>query len=75
MDVSGWLQMPSALGWTAAGYILPLLLVDAAQYLAQDEHVLLRLPLLPRALVYAAAAYAFILLGNFESNAFIYFQF
>ncbi len=75
MDVTGWLRMPPALAWEAAAFILPVLLVDFLQYVSRDEHVLLRVPVAARGLLYAAGIYAFVLWGRFESNAFIYFQF
>ena len=75
LDPTGWLRMPEDLAWKAAFYILPVLLMEIAQYFSGEEQIILRVPVLPRAVLYTAAAYAFILFGRFESNAFIYFQF
>jgi len=75
IDPTGWLRMPPELAGQVALYVLPLLLVDALQFFRRDEHVLRHAPLPLRSLLYATGLYAFILLGRFESNAFIYFQF
>lgn len=75
LDLTGWLRMPPALAWGAAGYIALVLVVDLLQFFTRDELVLLRPPAVLRGVVYAAGLYVFILLGRFESNAFIYFQF
>jgi alginate O-acetyltransferase complex protein AlgI len=75
MDVTGWWNMPRPLAQHALWFIAPVLVVDLFQYFFRDEQILLRLPVPLRALAYTAAAYAFILWGRFESNAFIYFQF
>ncbi len=75
MDVTGWWHLPEPFGSRALAYIAPVLVVDLFQYFYRDELVLLRIPIPLRALAYTLAAYAFILFGRFESNAFIYFQF
>ena len=75
VDPSGWLLLPASLAWTAAPYIAIVVLVDLLQFFSRDELVLLRPPAIVRGFIYAAGAYAFILFGRFESNAFIYFQF
>ena len=74
MDVRGWFQMPPQ-AWEVAALIAPLLVVDAFDFLARKEQSLLRAPWVLRGLLYAAAAYVFIVFGRFESNTFIYFQF
>jgi D-alanyl-lipoteichoic acid acyltransferase DltB (MBOAT superfamily) len=77
MDARGWwylrYQGPEAL--FVLSLIVPLLLVEVAQYLVADEQVLLRIPWALRAVVYTAGAYAFLLWGRFDSNPFIYFRF
>jgi D-alanyl-lipoteichoic acid acyltransferase DltB (MBOAT superfamily) len=55
--------------------ILPLLLVQVAQYVAQDLDVILRTPWYVRSAFYTACFYAFVLAGRFEGTQFIYFQF
>ena len=75
MDVTGWWRLPEPFGTQALAYIAPVLVVDLFQYFQRDELVLLRIPVPLRALAYTLGAYAFILFGRFESNAFIYFQF
>jgi D-alanyl-lipoteichoic acid acyltransferase DltB (MBOAT superfamily) len=75
LDVTGWLRLPAPLAWSAAGYIALVLAVDLVQFFTRDELALLRPPAVLRGVVYAAGLYAFIVLGRFESNAFIYFQF
>jgi len=75
MDVRGWFAMPPSYAFRVLGYAAPLLIVEAFQYKTRDEAVILRANVLLRAAVYFLGMYAFILLGRFESNAFIYFQF
>ncbi len=74
-DVRGWVQMPAELAWPCLGYTALLLPMECAQLLTGRELVLLRAPVPARALAYVAGIYLFVLLGAFESNAFIYFQF
>jgi D-alanyl-lipoteichoic acid acyltransferase DltB (MBOAT superfamily) len=54
---------------------LLLLAVQLAQARAKDDYVLLRQPVLVRAVVYAAGILAFVWLGEYGGDAFIYFQF
>jgi D-alanyl-lipoteichoic acid acyltransferase DltB (MBOAT superfamily) len=55
--------------------ILPLLMVQLAQYLAKDLDVVFRTPWYVRSVFYAACFYAFVLGGEFGGSQFIYFQF
>jgi D-alanyl-lipoteichoic acid acyltransferase DltB (MBOAT superfamily) len=55
--------------------VVPLLIVQAAQYLADDLDVLARTPWYVRSVFYTACLYAFILGGEFGGGQFIYFQF
>ena len=75
MDVSGWFHMPETLGRRTLLLILPLLVVDAVDFLSRREQWILRAPAWLRVLIYFVALYAFMVFGRFESNAFIYFQF
>ncbi len=75
LDPTGWLHMPTGMLGPVLLAIFPVLVMDIAQFVSRDELVVLRLPALLRGVLYAAAAFAFIILGRFESNAFIYFQF
>jgi D-alanyl-lipoteichoic acid acyltransferase DltB (MBOAT superfamily) len=75
LDPAGWLFMPARLIGPVMLAILPVIVVDLAQFLTRDELIVLRIPAPLRGALYAAAALAFVTLGRFESNAFIYFQF
>jgi alginate O-acetyltransferase complex protein AlgI len=75
MDVRGWFLMPHSLALRAALLILPVLAVDLADFFTRAEQTILRVAWPVRAVVYLAGLYVFILVGRFESNAFIYFQF
>src|SRR5262249_51832286 len=55
--------------------IVPLLLVQVAQYAARDLDVIFRTPWYVRSVFYAACFYAFVLGGEFGGGQFIYFQF
>jgi hypothetical protein len=55
--------------------IAPVLAVDAADFLLRREQSMLRAPWPFRAMVYFVALYVFLVVGRFESDAFIYFQF
>ena len=55
--------------------ILPLILVQFAQYVTKDLNVIARTPWYFRSLFYAACFYAFVLAGEFGGSQFIYFQF
>jgi alginate O-acetyltransferase complex protein AlgI len=55
--------------------ILPLLLVQIAQFLSKDLDVIFRTPWYVRSVFYTACFYAFVLAGNFGGSQFIYFQF
>jgi len=61
--------------WTLAGYTLPLLILQLAQYRAGDLNILLRLPAWARGLSYACMFYGLILAGGQLGKPFIYFQF
>jgi alginate O-acetyltransferase complex protein AlgI len=75
LDVRGWLQMPSPVLHRVLLLIAPLLAVDVSDFLCRQEQSMLRARWPLRALIYFVALYAFLIFGNFESNAFIYFQF
>jgi alginate O-acetyltransferase complex protein AlgI len=75
LDVRGWLQMPAPVLHRVLLLIAPLLAVDASDFLCRQEQSMLRARWPLRALIYFVALYAFLIFGNFESNAFIYFQF
>jgi D-alanyl-lipoteichoic acid acyltransferase DltB (MBOAT superfamily) len=55
--------------------IVPLLLIQSAQYLSGDLNVVFRTPWYVRSLLYTAGFYAFILAGEYGGQQFIYFQF
>jgi len=55
--------------------ILPLLIVQIAQYLSDDLNVIWRTPWYVRSVFYTACFYAFVLAGEFGGQQFIYFQF
>ncbi len=55
--------------------IVPLLIVQAAQYTSRDLNVILRTPWYVRSAFYTVLFYAFILGGKFDGSQFIYFQF
>jgi D-alanyl-lipoteichoic acid acyltransferase DltB (MBOAT superfamily) len=55
--------------------VLPLLVVQAVQYLTRDLDVLARTPWYVRSAFYTVCLYAFILGGEFGGGQFIYFQF
>jgi hypothetical protein len=67
--------MPPELALRAALFIVPLLVVDSVEFFTGREQAVMRAPWALRVLVYLVALYVFIVLGRFESNAFIYFQF
>ena len=75
INPAGWLAMP----WAHLGPVLltiaPLLILDLARRWSKRDLAILALPWPVRGGLYAALAYAFILLGQFESDAFIYFRF
>jgi len=71
----GWLRMPAGPTLEVLALVVPLLAFEALQRGRADELPLLRWPVPVRGVVYAGMAWAFILFGRFESNAFIYFQF
>jgi D-alanyl-lipoteichoic acid acyltransferase DltB (MBOAT superfamily) len=75
LNPAGWLAMP----WAHLGPVLltiaPLLILDLARRWSKRDLAILALPWPVRGGLYAALAYAFILLGQFESDAFIYFRF
>jgi alginate O-acetyltransferase complex protein AlgI len=55
--------------------ILPLLLVQFAQYRSNDLNVVARTPWYVRSAFYTGCFYAFVLAGEFGGGQFIYFQF
>ena len=55
--------------------ILPLLVVQMAQYLSGDLAIIGRTPWYVRSVFYTACFYAFVLAGEFGGGQFIYFQF
>jgi D-alanyl-lipoteichoic acid acyltransferase DltB (MBOAT superfamily) len=55
--------------------IVPLLLVQVAQYVSKDLDVIFRTPWYVRSVFYTACFYAFVLGGEFGGKQFIYFQF
>jgi hypothetical protein len=71
----GWLAMP----WAYLAPVLlaatPLVMLDIARQTSGRDLVILRLPWPARGALYASLVYAFILCGDFQSNAFIYFRF
>ncbi|MBX6312136.1 MAG: hypothetical protein IRY99_04340 [Isosphaeraceae bacterium] len=58
-----------------AACILPLLVVQLAQYVSKDLDVIFRTPWYVRSVFYTACFYAFVLGGEFGGSQFIYFQF
>ena len=75
IDPTGWLAMPWAQLAPALLAIVPLLALDLARHVSGRELVLLSLPWPARGVLYTGLVYLFILLGRFDSHAFIYFQF
>jgi D-alanyl-lipoteichoic acid acyltransferase DltB (MBOAT superfamily) len=67
----------SAAAWLLPGLVLlaPLVVVQVAQALARDAEVVLRAPVVVRALVYVVVFYMIVLLGEDFGQPFIYFQF
>ena len=55
--------------------VIPLLVVQLIQYLADDLDVIARTPWYVRSAFYTACFYAFVLGGEFGGSQFIYFQF
>ncbi|MFO0910740.1 MAG: MBOAT family protein [Isosphaeraceae bacterium] len=55
--------------------ILPLLIVQLAQYLTRDLDIVLKTPWYVRSAFYTACFYAFVIAGQFDGGQFIYFQF
>lgn len=55
--------------------ILPLLVVQFAQYMTDDLDIVARTPWYVRSVFYTMLFYAFVLGGNFGGSQFIYFQF
>lgn len=66
---------PSARLVAVAAVVLPLLLVQAAQYLSKDLDIIGRSPWYVRSAFYTACFYAFVIAGEFSGGQFIYFQF
>ena len=75
LNPAGWLAMPWRLLAPALLAIVPLLALDYARRRSGRDLALLGLPWPARGVLYASLAYLFILLGRFDSHAFIYFQF
>jgi alginate O-acetyltransferase complex protein AlgI len=75
LDPLGWLVMPWHLLGPALLAILPLVVLDAARHRSSVDLALLGLPWPVRGVLYSGLACLFILLGRFDSHAFIYFQF
>lgn len=55
--------------------VVPLLLVQVAQYVSKDLDVIARTPWYVRSAFYTACFYAFVIAGEFGGGQFIYFQF
>ncbi len=55
--------------------VIPLLLVQLAQYLARDLEVVFRTPWYVRSVFYTILFYAFVIGGEFGGGQFLYFQF
>ncbi len=66
---------PSAYLLPVALCILPLILVECAQWAASDQEAVLRAPWYVRTAFYTACFYALVLGGEFGGGQFIYFQF
>ena len=58
-----------------AFYCLPLLAVEAAQWITGDEFAVRRLHWIPRGFAYAGLWFLMTLLGDYSGGQFIYFQF
>lgn len=56
-------------------YILPLVIVQLAQYKTGNLNILLDSHVVPRTAVYVGLFYGILMFGNFSSTEFIYFQF
>lgn len=71
----GWLAMP----WAQLAPVLlagaPLLVLDVSRRWSGRDLAILGLPWPVRGALYATLAYVFILCGDFQSDAFIYFRF
>jgi alginate O-acetyltransferase complex protein AlgI len=55
--------------------VLPLCLVQLAQFLSKDLNIIARTPWYVRSVFYTLCFYALVLGGNFKGTQFIYFQF
>ena len=55
--------------------VLPLMVVQFAQYMTRDLDIILRTPWYVRSVFYTLLFYAFVLGGEFGGSQFIYFQF
>jgi hypothetical protein len=55
--------------------VIPLLIIQLIQYLADDLDVIARTPWYVRSVFYTACFYAIVLGANFGGQQFIYFQF
>jgi alginate O-acetyltransferase complex protein AlgI len=75
LDLRGWLRMPALPLAQMLLLVAPVLAVDSADFLLRREQSMMRAPWPLRALVYFMALYVFLVVGRFESDAFIYFQF
>jgi D-alanyl-lipoteichoic acid acyltransferase DltB (MBOAT superfamily) len=77
--LTDWRTDNSPLGWYTFQIFLSCSVLfwgaQLIQWLTQDLQVVLRFPVLARALVYAAGILAFIWFGEYGGEAFIYFQF
>jgi alginate O-acetyltransferase complex protein AlgI len=75
LNPMGWLAMP----WAHLAPVLlaaaPLLVLDIARRWSGRDLPILALPWPARGALYATLAYVFILCGDFQSDAFIYFRF
>jgi D-alanyl-lipoteichoic acid acyltransferase DltB (MBOAT superfamily) len=68
------LESESDLMGVASAFLI-LLIYETIQFTRRDHYVLLKTPVVVRALAYSAMILSFILFGEFGGSAFIYFQF
>lgn len=63
------------LAWTTLVFTAPVIAVQIAQHWTKQLDIILRLPAVARGAIYAAWLIGITVLGRFEGNEFIYFQF
>ncbi len=58
-----------------AAILITLFVAQLLKYLSNDQNIIFRIPIIPRAMIYAGLILGIILFGEFGGGDFIYFQF